>query len=182
MGIFSRIFGRREPQPGPRQPAPATPDPSGYEVAEVFRGLRAQVLGLAKDSSFASGDGPAAVLMESGFPGAVVSLVAVADGTTSLYFSNGGGMIGLGAHDAVRAASARFLAAAADASAQMEPTDETPLPSLGRVRFYLVAVDGTRTAEASEQDLGNHRHALSPLFHLGHAVISAIREHAPQQG
>jgi len=182
MGIISRIFGSREPKPAPRQPTPPTLDASGYEVAEVYRGLRTQVLGLAKDSPFASGDGPAAVLMETGFPGAVVSLVAIADGTTSLYFSNGGGMIGLGAHEAVRAASARFLAAAAAASGEMKAADGTPLPALGRVRFYLVGADGTRTAEAAEQDLGNHRHALSPLFHLGHAVISAIREHAPEQG
>jgi hypothetical protein len=181
MGIFSRIFGDRD-----RRAAgtlrPAQPEPSGaYEVADVYRGLREQVLGLAGDPTFAPGDGPAAVLMETGFPGAAVSLAAIADGTTSLYFSNGGGVIGAGAHEPVRAAASRFLAAAAGAADGLRPAGAFPLPEPGRVRFYLVAADGIRAAEAAEEELGSHRHPLSPLFHLGHAVISAIREHTPEQ-
>jgi hypothetical protein len=40
---------------------------------------------------------------------AVVSLVAVAKGGTSLYFSTGGGVIGGGEHDSVRAANRKLL-------------------------------------------------------------------------
>ena len=40
----------------------------------------------------------------------VASLVSIADGTTSLYFSNGGGIIGAGQHQKVRDASARLIA------------------------------------------------------------------------
>ncbi len=39
-----------------------------------------------------------ATLMEMKISGNVVSLAAVAEGTTSLYFSNGGGIIGAGEH------------------------------------------------------------------------------------
>lgn len=185
MGIFSRIFGRGDrPSPAPGEAArPARPDPSGYALADVYRGLREQALGLGKSPSFAPGDELAAVLMETGYPGAAVSLVAVADGTTSLYFSNGGGVIGAGTHEAVRAVAARFLAAAAAVGDGLEPAGgASPLPALGRVRFYLVGAGGVRTAEAAEQDLGYHRHPLSPLFHLGHEVIAAIREHTPGEG
>jgi len=182
MGIVSRIFGAG----GGEQPAPerderaAAPD-GGYEVADVYRGLREQVLGLAGDRSFQA-DGAIALLMETGYPGAVVSLVAIADGTTSLYFSNGGGVIGAGTHDAVRAASARLLEAAAASAEQMAPAASCPLPALGQVRFHLLTAGGIRAAEAPEQDLGHNRHPLSPLFHLAHAVIAAVREHTPGGG
>jgi hypothetical protein len=43
-----------------------------------------------------------ALLMETGYPEAVATLVAVADGTSSLYFSNGGGFIGVGTPAGVR--------------------------------------------------------------------------------
>ena len=43
------------------------------------------------------------ILMETGYPEGVATLVALGDGTTSLYFGNGGGVIGAGEHDRVRA-------------------------------------------------------------------------------
>ena len=50
------------------------------------------------------------------------------------------------------------------------------LPAEGRVRFYLRTFSGTLTAEAAEQDLGEDRHTLSPLFYAGHQVITAMRQ------
>jgi hypothetical protein len=50
------------------------------------------------------------------------------------------------------------------------------MPSVGRVRFFLRTFAGTLTAEADEEDLGEGRHPLSPLFHAGHEVITAVRE------
>jgi hypothetical protein len=45
--------------------------------------------------SSASSEGvPLGVLMETGYDSATVTLFALSDGTTSLYFSNGGGVIG----------------------------------------------------------------------------------------
>jgi hypothetical protein len=52
----------------------------------------------------------------------------------------------------------------------------TPMPNVGRVRFYLRTVNGTLTSEAAEEDLGYERHELSPVFHAAHYVISAARE------
>jgi len=50
-----------------------------------------------------------ATLMEMRMSGVTVSLAAVCDGTTSLYFSNGGGIIGGGGHESVRAANRKLL-------------------------------------------------------------------------
>ena len=120
------------------------------------------------------------VLMETGYPKGVASLVCFADGATSLYFSNGGGIIGAGEHGSVRAVAQAWLTETETYLPSFEPAHETPLPSLGRVRFYVRTFDGTLTAEADEQDLGRMRHPLSPFFHHGHTVMSAIR-HATQR-
>jgi hypothetical protein len=121
------------------------------------------------------------VLMETGYPEAVASLVTIADGSASLYFSNGGGIIGAGEHDGVCAAAEAFMACADENAAGFVPAFEHPLPAVGRVRFYARTFDGLLTTEAAEVDLGENRHPLSPLFHLGHEVIAAVREASPSQ-
>ena len=118
--------------------------------------------------------------METGYPEAVASLVTITDGTTSLYFSTGGGIIGAGDHVSVREAADTFIAAADASVNAFVPASEHPFPSTGRVRFYVRTFDGLLTAEADEEDLGENRHHLSPLFHLGHAVIAAVREASPE--
>lgn len=60
----------------------------------------------------------------------------------------------------------------------MEFTDTYPVPRPQHARFYVLSTAGTWTAEAAEQDLGHNRHRLSPLFHLAHDVITAVREHS----
>jgi hypothetical protein len=121
-----------------------------------------------------------AVLMETGYQKGVATLVSFADGTSSLYFSTGGGVLGAGAHATVRAMGDALLTAAETHLADLTPMDVTPLPGVGRVRFYVRTFGGMMGAEADERVLGESRHPLSPLFHSAHAVISAIRESAPE--
>jgi hypothetical protein len=157
---------------------------SKSDPAEVARGLREQVFSLpVHETGIVPGPGHTrvwSVLMEIGYPKAVASLVTIADGTTSLYFSNGGGIIGAGQHEAVSKAASTFIAVADGNVNAFAPTTDHPLPELGRVRFYLRTFDGLLSAEAGEEDLAKHRHRIWPLFVLGHAVISALREASPQ--
>jgi hypothetical protein len=117
--------------------------------------------------------------METGYPEAVAILVVLGDGTSSLYFSNGGGIIGAGGHARVRTVSDQVLSTAEAHMTEFTKAEATPFPAVGRVRFYVRTFEGTVTAEASEDDLGEERHSLSPLFHSGHAVIAAMRESSP---
>jgi len=55
------------------------------------------------------------------------------------------------------------------------PTQEFPLPQKARTRFYLITPKGVLTTEAKEDDLGNGRHPISPLFHTAHELITQIR-------
>ena len=156
---------------------------SKADPAETIRGLRQHALTV---SAAELGLGPTAdrpqvwgVVMETGYPEAVATLVVLGEGTTSLYFSNGGGVIGAGEHAAVRAAGQTLLASAEQYLDGFTLTAATPLPGVGQVRFYLRTFTGTVSAEANEEDIGEGRHTLSPLFHAAHSVIAAIREATP---
>jgi hypothetical protein len=149
----------------------------GETGAEIYAQLRRQVLDLTPDQLGDEGaEAPLlAALMETGYPEAVATLVAVADGTTSLYFSNGGGMIGAGEHPLVAEANSRFLEAARSFLAHLsEVSDPTP-PSTGLTQFVAVSPEGLRGAVASEDELGEGRHALSQLFYAGQDVITQMR-------
>ena len=154
------------------------------EPASVFLGLREQALTVTPDALGIAlpktGSDVCAVLMETGYAQAVATLVAFSDGSTSLYFSNGGGIIGGGGHESVRAANKLLIAAAQANLAAFAPAIQTPLPPVGVVKFYVRTSAVVLTAEAAEQELGEGRHPLSPLFYAGHNVIAAVRQAAPQ--
>lgn len=118
---------------------------------------------------------PWGVVMETGFPEGNFTLVALSDGSASIYLSSGGGSIGGGTHETIRKASQAMVALAAKFQSQAAATKEFPLPKDGQTIFYLLTDAGVFTASASEQDLGEERHAWSPLFHAGHEVIGQYR-------
>src|SRR5687768_14638294 len=107
--MFDRL--RRLFTPGDRAAGPAEkPDAAG-----LYEGLRSQALSLRREQAGIpepSSEAPAwGILMETGYTGATVTLLSLADGTASLYFSSGGGVIGGQAHEAVRQAVAGFITA-----------------------------------------------------------------------
>jgi hypothetical protein len=145
--------------------------PSGEEMYAI---LRRQVLDLSPDQLGVDAT-ILALLAETGYAEAVATLVAVVDGTTSLYFSNGGGVIGAGTHEAVRVAAERLLELAAAELDQLSPVDEPGLPAVGRTQFVAVTPMGLLAAQADESDLAERRHELSPLFYATHDVITQVR-------
>lgn len=115
------------------------------------------------------------LVMETGYPEAVATLVALADGSVSLYFSSGGGMIGMGSYEGPQRAAQALLALAPQFRKHCEATTKFPLPQKGHVRFYLLTHQAALTAEAGEDDLGNDRNPLSPLFHRAQHLITEVR-------
>lgn len=158
MGLFRR---KKERQPD----------------AEVYSEMRQQVLQLTPDQlGNEVAEGPlVALMMETGYPEAVATLVAVADGTTSLYFSNGGGVIGAGEHAPVAAANRRLLEAAKSVLSQLSDVSDPSPPPDGLTQFVAVTRDGLRGAGAPEKELGEGQHALSQLFYAGQDVLTQIR-------
>lgn len=107
--------------------------------------------------------------------GGAYTLSCVGDGSVSLYFSTGGGIIGAGNCAPVRQSALEFLKTAADHIANAAVSTEHPLPSAGMVRFSFVTSDGVRVIEATEDDLVKKRHAAWGLFYKAQEVITSVR-------
>jgi hypothetical protein len=146
-------------------------------VAEVYSGLRQQVLNLTPDQlgEELAEEPILALVMETGYPEAVATLVGVADGTTSLYFSNGGGFIGAGTHENVAVANRRWHELGRSVVPRLEVIADPPLPDEGMTQFVAVTPEALRGAAAPEEELGEGRHELSPFFYAGQDVITQIR-------
>ena len=155
----------------------------------VYEKLRSQALAVTRESLGIAPSGgiratsleraPWGVLMETGYPEAVATLVAYQDGSASLYFSTGGGMIGGGDHEAVRRAASAMVARAAEFVPGMRATTDFPLPSPGRTVFYVLADSGVYTAEGDETAMGEERDPLAPLFYAGQDLITEFRKLDP---
>lgn len=146
-----------------------------YEPSEIYIDLRDQVLSLSPQQINSVEGKVLAVLMETGYSEAVASLVAVADGTVSIYFSNGGGIIGSGEYPQVRDVGLELISEAGLYLKQLSKTEIYPLPKKSFTTFYVVTKSGTYTASVLEDDLGNERHDLSPIFFAGHKLIAYVR-------
>jgi hypothetical protein len=145
----------------------------------VFIGLRSQILdlhpasvGIRRD---ALGKESWGCVMETGYPNGVATLVCLRDGTTSLYTSSGFGIIGGGAHEAVVRENSALLAAVEEHLSEMSSSTDRSVPRLGRTIIRALTFDGQRSYEAAEEELGEGRSALSPVFHAAHGVITQLR-------
>jgi hypothetical protein len=151
-----------------------------HDGADVMRNLREQALTVSAEElkivPSSTRPNVFGILMETGYSKGVASLVTFTDGTTSLYFSGGGGIIGAGQHATVRSTLETLFDIAEEHLGEFVVAASTPLPNVGEVRFYLRTFKGLVAAESSEDDLGFGRHQLSRLFHAGHATIAAVRE------
>src|SRR5688572_16293166 len=88
------------------------------ERADIYDGLRSMALGVDPESiSVPDGEqwsGAAVAAMELDLAGGTATIVAIADGTVSMYLSSGGGVIGAGEHAAVRIAADHFRTVVAE--------------------------------------------------------------------
>ena len=114
-------------------------------------------------------------VMDMSFPDATATLVSLADGTTSLYTSTGGGIIGGGAHESVVLATREFLAVMGEHLSAFDASVPATLPAGGTVRFFALGFDGRRSIDAPEADLQAKAHPLWPIYYAGHQVITALR-------
>jgi hypothetical protein len=153
--------------------ATATPGP------ETARALRHQALhgsrvelGLREPCEATK---PWGVLMEMTYDEASVTVFALSDGNASIYLSTGGGFIGGIGQEPVRRAAIAMVQVAGTVASQMSPTDTFPLPDRGRTIFYLRTEAGVLTGTATERELAQRRHPLSPLFFAGQDVITQYR-------
>ncbi|GIJ57231.1 hypothetical protein [Virgisporangium aurantiacum] len=149
------------------------------QPADVYIGLRRQVLETdpARAGLSATPELPRVwgLLMDTTLDRGGFSFVALADGTTSLYFSTGGGMIGGGEHPQVAAANRVALRVVEAHLDEFPPATDDTLPPPGGVVLRALTYDGRRSVQAPEDDLGEGRHPLSDVFHAAHDVSTELR-------
>lgn len=158
--MFSRLFRRKAP---------------------IFLQLRESILALKpKDLPPEFQTAPVlGLVIDMGMPNGTATQVCVIDGTASLYFDKGGGIIGAGQHDAVRKKLLAALESAKRFVSQLAPSNQIPLPRSGDYTLTVITPHGLRTATARARDLGEGLHPLSPLFRAADDVITEMRRVSP---
>ncbi len=115
------------------------------------------------------------VMMEVGYPGAVVTLVCVSNGMVDFYVGHGGAITEADKYESVRMKAEEFILAAETILKKLNKTKKFPLPDIERVRFYVLTFSGIYTAQ-DNKNIADENHELYPLFRSGHEVIAAIRK------
>lgn len=147
------------------------------ERTNNYSALRSQILNWkCAQASLSTPDTPCAVVMDWAVTSGVATVVAVSDGSASIYYSRGGGSIG-GKHarPAIRDAALHAVSIASKFLDGMQRTDDFPLPESGGVVFYVVTERGVFMAKASEELLSANRHPLSELGNSMQTIITEYR-------
>lgn len=148
------------------------------EPTEIFLGLRGQFL-RANPSDFNLKPSPRlprvwGALVDMGLDSGVASLLSIADGTTSLYTSTGGGIVGGGFHEPVRAATGTFLALIEKTLSEFDPRTAFELPVAGRIAFVVRTYERNLGTEVSQGDFAGGTHSLAPVFVAANDVLTAL--------
>ena len=119
---------------------------------------------------------PYGVLMDFTVRNGSATVVAILDGTGSLYLSSGGGFIGGGqSHESIRSGAKKTVEIANQAQPLMQPATNYRLPQPGEVTFYVLTKTGVFTASAPERDLQSQSNPLSSLYQSAQTIVTAYR-------
>lgn len=117
---------------------------------------------------------PWGVLMDWGVQQGTATVVAMSDGSASVYFSSGGGYIGGIGQEPIRRAAQKAVEAARGVELPSQPTTTYPLPGQHGVFFYFLTDAGVFVIVTSEQELNSSSH---PLRKVGDAIQGVITEY-----
>jgi hypothetical protein len=148
-------------------------------AASAGAGLRARVLatppeklGFVADSEFPDLYG---VLVDWPIGDAVASILALRDGSASLYTTSTFGIIGGGENASVRAAAQSCVHVAADCLAHSQTITGFPLPANDDVYFYLLTYAGVRRCVGDLDALSTGADLSAPLFDAAQEVLTQLR-------
>jgi len=104
-----------------------------------------------------------------------VTLVCIADGTVSIYFGTGGGIIGAGEHDSVRHAARECLKKSEEVLEHFKKFDRAHLQNEMNIKFHVLTYDGIRSDEVETKEIESEKHYLSELYYSAQNVITEVR-------
>lgn len=112
--------------------------------------------------------------METGHPGLTETLVLVCDGTSSVYVSNGQGVIGGHGFESVRKANDEFIRLANRDRQHFRPTEASPIPDTGSTCFYARMDAGLLFYGAPQASFIDSQHPLGELFQAGQEALTQL--------
>ena len=146
---------------------------------DVGRGLRlmalttpASALGFTPDGVYPRVFG---VLTDWNLGNQTASILAVRDGTASLYTTSTFGVIGGAGHAVARQAARQCVEVAESCFDGGSPVAEYPYPPPGKVNFYLLTYEGVRLCVGDEDEIDRGTDATTPLFGATQNVLTALR-------
>jgi hypothetical protein len=149
----------------------------------AYEGLRSNALGVTEATiGKAPSDHPDVLGAVIDIPsdGGIASVVGMADGTTSLYTSTGGGTIGAGAHDAVATRTHALLTTLQHLIEIFPADDRIDLPPADLIQITVITPTGRRRASVPAAAFwGQEPSTVSDLIAAIQDVISGIREAKP---
>ena len=116
------------------------------------------------------------VLMDWKIPAGMITVLAAADGTASIYLSNGGGYLGGGQkYPKIRQLALYAVQAATNLHSQFQVSETIDQPESGEVFFYLTTKSDIRLAIAKETDLGSKEYPFTLLGAAMQGIITQYR-------
>jgi hypothetical protein len=179
LGAFYLLNESNQPGGVPPGEAPAQA-PTAAQAPEAEAGsARDRLLrSTAQQNGVTPMRGVWGVVMERGYAKGVATVIALADGTASLYIPTGASVLGGRTYPPAHEAAQRMCERAADLLGETAATQAFPPPDKGHMRLYVLTADGVRVAErdmlAAARDGG--RDALAPLVAAGDAVLDALKD------
>lgn len=164
------------PAPSAAQSNPSSPS---LQVAEIYTQLRSTALSVLPEHVGVSHDqsDQTLALVADWRMGEQqqATVVCLADGGASIYFNNGGGMIGGIGHDDVRDQVAQTLDLVHEIMPHLEPVIGVPDTLVDHMRFTRITAEGKSTAMFSVENLVQEDHDFFELASSVQAVISLMR-------
>lgn len=147
--------------------------------ASAVEALRAGVL----SRSSLSGLAPAApgsirgTVMDWNLGDGLATLVAIDDGSVSLYLKPGGGVIGAGSHAEVAHAAEAFRQAAISQRTAFHESTTFPAPGRDSVVFYLLTDSATLSSGSiAANDLQQSSHPFAALGNAAQLLLTQVRQ------
>jgi hypothetical protein len=145
---------------------------------DIYLGLRGMMLhgSRAKFSLPATSKPtePWGVLMDWGVTKGTASVVAMSDGSASVYLSSGGGFIGGGGQKPIHNAALKAVEIAREVRLLSTPVEAYPLPEQHEVFFYFLTDAGVYMERSSDQEMKSPSH---PLKSIGDAMQEVITQY-----
>jgi hypothetical protein len=145
----------------------------------IFKGLREEILrSKAEDLNIQldSASRVWCVVTDIAMQTGSMCLVALINGSATMYFSSGGKVVGDVNQENVRDAATGYTRMCYKSLPEMKLTREFPLPPPGEVSFYLLTNNGVYTSSAKKEELVSGQNILSPMFFAANDLINQFQK------